>query len=210
LLGYVGRFGYLHDHLANSFAVTDFWDTQVEGNKVGHRFNESNVAVIAGVEGQVIGGALGSRPERHAMGIKMVLGEDGHKVANVVIEVEVEGLTGNGNTAREISTLLEFKKLFDFLQSGHHSGAGLVRFALGKESRRVFEVGDSILSTINKQGVELVTTPLNTVFNLVGEVAESAHRDGLLWRILRVTIAECLVGDNHLRVGFGSKSAGFE
>jgi hypothetical protein len=86
----------------------------------------------------------------------------------------------------------------------------LVRFALGKEIRRVFEVGDSILSTINKQSVELVPAPLNAMLNLVGEVAESAHGDGLLWRILRVTIAECLVGDNHLRVGFGSKSARFE
>jgi len=70
----------------------------------------------------------------------MVLGEDGHKVANVMIEVEVKGLTGDGNAAREISTLFEVKELFDFLQSGDHSRASLVGFALGEESSRVFEV----------------------------------------------------------------------
>ena len=86
----------------------------------------------------------------------------------------------------------------------------MVRFALGKEIRRVFEVGDSILSTINKQSVELVPAPLNAMLNLVGEVAESAHGDGLLWRVLRVTIAECLMRDNHLRIGFSAKSTGFK
>ena len=55
--------------------------------------------------------------------------------------------------------------------------------------------------------VELIATPLNAMLDLVREIAKGAHRDRFFWRILRVAIALCLVGNNHLRVGLGAERA---
>ena len=48
------------------------------------------------------------------------------------------------------------------------------------------------------------------MLDLVGEVSERAHWDGLLGRILRVTVGLSLVRHNHLRVGLGAESTGLE
>lgn len=48
------------------------------------------------------------------------------------------------------------------------------------------------------------------MFDLVGEVAKGAHRDRLLGRVLRVTVALRLVRDDHLSVGLGAESTGLE
>ena len=53
----------------------------------------------------------------------------------------------------------------------------------------------------------MVTTPFDTMLDLVGEVSQGAHRDGLLRGILRVTVGLSLVRNDHLRVGLGAKGA---
>jgi hypothetical protein len=68
----------------------------------------------------------------------------------------------------------------------------------------------SVLRTIGEDTVELVATPLNAMLNQVGEVSHGAHRDGIFWRVLNFVIAESLVRDDHLRVGFSSKSTGLK
>jgi hypothetical protein len=48
------------------------------------------------------------------------------------------------------------------------------------------------------------------MLNQVGEVPHSAHGNGVFWRILDLVIAQSLVRDNHLRVGFSAESTGFK
>ena len=55
-----------------------------------------------------------------------------------------------------------------------------------------------IVRSIYIESVKEVSSPLNTVLNLVREVTESAHRDRLLRRVLRITVALSLMWDNHL------------
>jgi hypothetical protein len=66
------------------------------------------------------------------------------------------------------------------------------------------------LSSSDEQGVEGVASPLDAVLDKVGEISHGAHGNGLLWWILRITVTKCLVWNNHLRVGFGSESAGLQ
>jgi hypothetical protein len=164
------------------------------------------VAVIVSIEDDVVGGAFGTRPERVTMWVQMVLGEDGHQITNVVIEVEIEGLKGNGDTASEISTFLQLKEFMNLREGCDGGWTSLVGFALGEESSGVFKVREGILSAVNKKCVELIAAPLNAVFNLVGEIAQRAHGDGLLWWILRVAVTEGLVRNDHLRVGLRAQS----
>lgn len=81
---------------------------------------------------------------------------------------------------------------------------------LSNEGLGVLEELDGILDARAEQSVELVAAPLNAVLNLVGEVTERAHGDGLFGRILRVTVGLGLVRNDHLRVGLGAESAGLE
>lgn len=69
---------------------------------------------------------------------------------------------------------------------------------LCNEGLWVFEELDGVLHTRAEKSVELVAAPLNAVLDLVREVSEGAHRDGLLGRILRVTVGSGLVWHNHL------------
>jgi hypothetical protein len=48
------------------------------------------------------------------------------------------------------------------------------------------------------------------VLDLIWEVSKSAHRDSLLWWVLRIAIALSFVGNDHLRVRFGSESSRLE
>lgn len=51
---------------------------------------------------------------------------------------------------------------------------------------------------VNEEPVEKVTGPFDAVLDLVGEVPQSAHGNGLFWGILGVSIALSDVGYNHL------------
>jgi len=48
------------------------------------------------------------------------------------------------------------------------------------------------------------------VFNQVGEVSHGAHGDSIFWRVLDLMVAQSLMGDDHLRVGFCSESSRFK
>ena len=77
------------------------------------------MGVVVCIEGNVIRGAFGTRPERQTVGVEVVLGEDSHEVANVVIKVEVKYFAGNSDAAREVSALLEQQELLDFLKGSN-------------------------------------------------------------------------------------------
>ncbi len=81
---------------------------------------------------------------------------------------------------------------------------------LSNESLRLFDIPSAIVGAINEELVEQITSPFDTVLNLAGEVTKGAHRDRLLRRVLRVSVALSLVRDDHLRVGLCAESPRLE
>ena len=75
---------------------------------------------------------------------------------------------------------------------------------------RLLNIPSAIVCAVNEELVEQVTSPFNTVLNLAGKVTKCAHRDRLLRRVLRVSVALSLVRDDHLRVGLCAKSPRLE
>jgi hypothetical protein len=69
---------------------------------------------------------------------------------------------------------------------------------------------NGILRLVSEDTVELVTTPFNAMFNLVGEVSHRAHRDRFFWRVLNIFVTQSLVRNNHLGVCLSSKGSRFE
>mmetsp|Transcript_21396 Transcript_21396/g.33092 ORF Transcript_21396/g.33092 Transcript_21396/m.33092 type:complete len:705 (+) Transcript_21396:1078-3192(+) len=140
----------------------------------------------------------------------MVLGEDREQVLDVVVIVGVKLLLGQLHARFEAVGLLHLDEVDDALQGGGNAGGGRVGLELSDEQLGVVQVGDKVSRGVNEELVELVTAPFNAMLDLVGEVSEGTHGDGLLRGILRVTVALGLVGDNHLRVALSSEGAGFE
>lgn len=69
---------------------------------------------------------------------------------------------------------------------------------LEEELLGLLNVASSIVGSIVEEFTEEVSSPLDTMFDLVGEVSQGAHRDGFFRRILRISIALSFVRDNHL------------
>lgn len=66
------------------------------------------------------------------------------------------------------------------------------------------------MRSIDKQPLEVVTSPLDCVLNLVWEVLQSAERDSFLSWVLGVSIALGELGHYHLGVALGPESSGLE
>lgn len=78
---------------------------------------------------------------------------------------------------------------------------------LGQVCLRLFNVACGVIWGIVEQFVEQVSTPLNAVLNLVGEISESTHGNGFFGRILGIPIALGFEGNDHLGVCFGTKGS---
>jgi len=140
----------------------------------------------------------------------MILREYWQKVSNVVVVIKFVQILWDLDALLIIRILLQVKQFLDFSQTAQSARWSCILSKLKKELLGIFNIWYSILRSVNKQVVELFPTPLNTVLNLIREVSESAHWDWLFGRVLRVAIAQSLVRHNHLRISFGSQSAGFQ
>ena len=136
----------------------------------------------------------------------MILGEQMEQVTDGVIIAIVENITSLSDDTVNISVLLDIDEGVDIAKLGADASGSCVLSELFHESFRVSKELNCILHTRAEERVELITTPFDTVLNLIWEVSESAHGNGLLRRILRITIGGGFVGNNHLRVGFSSES----
>ena len=152
------------------------------------------------------GAALGARPEGVARAIEMVLGEQVEQITDREIEVGTADTTRYFHDTGLISSFLDIDKSVDVVELGTHASGGRVLAEGGNEGLGSTDELASVLDTRGEQSVELITAPLDAVLDLVGEVTECAHGDGLLGRILRVTVGLGLVRHNHLRVSLGAES----
>jgi hypothetical protein len=91
-----------------------------------------------------------------------------------------------------------------------HTSDGGILLQLSQELVWLFQVPSHIIGSVIEHLAEQVSAPFNAMFNLVGEVSEGAHGDGLLRGILGISIALGLVGNHHLGVGFGAEGSRFK
>ena len=188
----------------------DGWHAKIEENKVGASPHEVEVGLVIHIERLRSGAALGTGPEFVARAIKVILREEMEQVTDGEIVVAVEDFASLTDDTSLISSGLNLDKRLDSLKlSADTSRCGVLTEA-GNESLRAADILAGILDTRAEESVELVAAPLDTVLNLVREVAERAHRDGLLRRILRIAVSLSLVRNDHLGVGLSAKSTGFE
>ena len=140
----------------------------------------------------------------------MIIWEQSLQVTDGVIEESIEDITGLLDDSVDITGLLELDERLNLLKLGANTSASGVGAESSDENLRATKEFDGILSAGTEESVKLITSPLNAMLDLIREVSKGAHRDGLLRRVLRVTISLSLVGDNHLGVGLGAEGAGLE
>ena len=71
----------------------------------------------------------------------------------------------------------------------------------------IVQIISQVIRSIDVHFVEEVSAPLNAMLNLVREIPQSAHWNSLFRRILRISIALCLMRNDHLRIGFGAEGS---
>lgn len=79
---------------------------------------------------------------------------------------------------------------------------------LDKVGRR--EVQVDVCWRVDKEFVKLFTSPLNGVFDRIGEILDGARRNRLLGRVLRRRVGFRDEWNDNLRVGLGAERSGFE
>jgi hypothetical protein len=127
-----------------------------------------------------------------------------------VVEELLEVLAGNIYAGLKLGWFLEVDQLLDLFHSLADTWNSCVLLKLSNESLRLLDIPSAIIGAVNKELVEKITSPFDTVLNLAGEVTKGTHRDSLLRRVLRVSVALSLVRDYHLWVCLGAKSARLE
>lgn len=124
-----------------------------------------------------------------------------------MVVVGIKDITSLLDAHGDVSSLLQVDELVDVVELGAHARGCVVLAEHGNEGLRVLDELDGVLDSAAEERVKLITTPFDAVLDKVGEVTKSAHGDGLLGRILRVTVALSLVRDDHLGIGLGAKSS---
>jgi hypothetical protein len=75
---------------------------------------------------------------------------------------------------------------------------------------RVLKILNGIRRSFDESCIKLLASPFDAMFDLIGEISQSTHRDGIFWRVLRVAIALSLMRNNHLGVCLCSKGSRFK
>ena len=127
--------------------------------------------LIVGVEDARRGAALRARPEWIAGAICVIFGEQVEQVADGVIIAIVENITSLTDDTVNISGLFDINEGIDIAELGADARGSCILSELFHESFRVFKKLNCILHARAEQRVELITTPFDTVLNLIREVS---------------------------------------
>jgi hypothetical protein len=101
----------------------------------------------------------------------MILGKSKKQISDIVVKVLVKVVSRHLNTLGEVSALLQFQNLSNFLE------LSCVLSEASKESLGILDEFESTLCTNSEHRFEVVTTPHNAVLHQVWEVFHSAHRE---------------------------------
>ena len=129
------------------------------------------MGVVRGIEGNDLRRSLGARPEGVAGGVCVIIREEGLKIANRVVKVGIEDITGLLNDSVDITRLLESDKLGDIGKLRAHASGCSVLTEGSDEGFGSSKELNSILYARAEERVELVTAPFDTMLDLVREVS---------------------------------------
>ena len=127
-----------------------------------------------------------------------------------MIEFRFKDIFSDSYATFEFSTLSNIKQVFDLLKLIFHTRGGCVGAQLGDEDLLALKELLGIRSSVSEEGIEMIASPLDAMFDLIREISKGAHWDGLFRWILRISVALSLVRNDHLLVSLGSKSARFK
>ena len=124
-----------------------------------------------------------------------------------MVIIVIEAFFSNGDAVIESVGLFHLDKVYNLLQFCYHTRGGRVILQFEKEGLWVVKESNKVSWSVYKMFIEFISAPLDAMLDLIGEISQSAHRNGLFWWILRVTVALSLVWNNHLRVSFSTKGS---
>ena len=105
------------------------------------------------------------------MRVEGVLGVKVDQVADIMVKHFEEKILGDLDAALEVTALGDVEQVGDLLELLSYSSTIAVLMSSRDEFFRVFQEGDGILSSVDEEGIELLTAPLDAMFDLTWEVS---------------------------------------
>lgn len=139
----------------------------------------------------------------------MILREKMQQVLDVMVVIFIKDCTSSPDTSFKAGVGLKSHQAGNVFKARSHLQVSFFA-AVVNEFAFVFEELLRVVNSISEDTTKFVASPLDTVFNLVREVAHGAHGDRFFWRVLDVSVTERLVWNDHLRVGLGSEGSRFK
>lgn len=184
-------------------SVEVFGQIEQSGVDVGSSLDEFYVQRVLEVEFEGRGCSLESTPEGLLSFFDdVVFWEGAEQVFDLVIEDVLEDVDCQFKTHVVRSLVVGLIQLLYALQFSSQSGWVLpvLLLELFEEGLSVFVEVEQVAGGFCEGAFEVVASPLDGVVDLVGEVLESAEGDAFLGRVDNVSIADCDVRDDDLRV----------
>jgi hypothetical protein len=83
----------------------------------------------------------------------------------------------------------------------------MLLFELSQKVFSIFKEARQFSRRLRESTFKVISSPLNSMLDLVREVFQSTKRDTFLRRIDNVSITDCNMWDNNLRMTFSSESS---
>lgn len=158
-------------HLGDSLGISIFLNSECESDKVSAVQDETDVKGVGRVEGDMVGASFGSGPEWLSMGVEGVLGVKVDQVADIMVEHFEEKILGDLDAALEVTSLGDVEQVGNLLKFLPNCATVAVLVGSSDEFLLVFQERDGILSSVDEEGVKLLTAPLDAMFDLTWEVS---------------------------------------
>jgi hypothetical protein len=105
------------------------------------------------------------------MGVEGVLGVKVDQVADIMVKHFEEKILGDLNAAFEVTSLGDIEQVRNLLEFLPNSATVAVLMSSSDEFLLILQEGDGILSSVDEEGVEFLTAPLDAMFDLTWEVS---------------------------------------
>lgn len=153
---------------------------------------------VASIELDRNGWSLRVRPKQVPFSRSVIGGEAVKQLLNLIAEDVLEEVACQAHKLLRIRLAGDVDVLLDCFQAGtQHSRLSLqLQGCSLNVLARVFKIFDALNRSVSEDSLEVVSSPLDSVIDLIGEVLESAKRDRLLRRILGFAVRLRLEGND--------------
>ena len=101
-----------------------------------------------------------------------------------MIKFRLKDILGDVNTVLHVLAFGDLYKVLNILKLLPYTGGSGVTSKIFNEFLRSIKEDLSIGSSVGEQGVEMISAPFDAMLNLIREISECAHWNGLFGRIL--------------------------